>query len=58
MAKIKPDAIYKLMISREQVHAIVGALELRPYAEVFQLIEDIKEQVIPQMNQGESNEAK
>lgn len=58
MAKIQPDAVIKVMLSVDQINLIFSALEQKPYAQVFQTIDAMRDQVIPQINtaKGDSND--
>lgn len=54
MKPVAPETIVKVALTVEQINTVFAALEQRPYNQVVQLIDGIKSQVMPQLQQPES----
>lgn len=54
MKPVAPETIVKVALTVEQINTVFAALEQRPYNQVVQLIDGIKNQVMPQLQQPES----
>lgn len=54
MKPVAPETIVKVALTVEQINTVFAALEQRPYNQVVQLIDGIKAQVMPQLQQPDS----
>ena len=54
MKPVAPETIVKVDLTVEQINTVFAALEQLPYNQVVQLIDGIKNQVMPQLQQPES----
>lgn len=54
MKPVSPNTIVKLSLTVEQINLLFAALEQMPYAKVVMIIDDIKHQVMPQVEQSET----
>ena len=56
MKPVAPETAVKVVLTAEQINVVFVALEKQPYNQVVQVIDSIRNQIMPQLQQTETKE--